>query len=314
MARRRDDQVFQLSLTEIAFTIAFLMLLLLGYALVREERGREQAEAALAAARRDTDAADARRELDTALKAAGLEANDKTISALVEASRLREERDRLKRRADDLDARLTALVELRRQIAAATPASAPETLRREVESALALQGRVREVFDSDTGPPELGAPPAASAPLVERVVRALRATSGADAENADLRGQVAFLRKELGGRGGRDFPPCWADDGGHVEFLFGVALTPAGITLAPAWPARREAAAHALPGLDAAVGGPWSNEEFVRRTRPLLADSQGRSPECRYYVTLRSTVADAVQSDRERLAVEGVFYKVEERR
>ena len=359
---RRNDQVFQLSLTELAFTIAFLLLLLLGSVVFHEQQARAAAEAALAQARADAQAAsklsDVKREFEIELKAAGLEANDKTISALAEAKDARAERERLKRQVEDLDAKLSALVELQKQLAAAAPASAPELSRERVVSALALEGRVREVFDSDTGAPALGAPRGASAPLDlnARVLQSIATTralqrqlktrlgielapgqeartvdqvvdaagrylalqkSGAPqaaSENADLRGQVAFLQNRLNARGGRDFPPCWADDAGKVEFLFAIALTPAGVTISPAWPARRDAAARALPGVADALGGPWSNAEFEQRTRPILADANQRAPACRHYVELRSTIADAVQSDRARLMVEGVFYKVEERR
>ena len=47
----RSDQVFQLSLTEIAFMLIFILLLLLGYLVVREQAAREVAETALAEAR-----------------------------------------------------------------------------------------------------------------------------------------------------------------------------------------------------------------------------------------------------------------------
>ena len=39
--------------------------------------------------------------------------------------------------------------------------------------------------------------------------------------------------------------------------------------------------------------------------------SRSQKPECRHYVALRSTIADAVQSDRARLMVERFFYKSE---
>lgn len=45
---KRSDQVFQLSLTEIAFTIAFILLLLLGYLVMRESAAKRAAEEALA--------------------------------------------------------------------------------------------------------------------------------------------------------------------------------------------------------------------------------------------------------------------------
>ena len=44
---QQNDQVFQLSLTEIAFTITFLLLLLLGYLVFKEQTERLAAEAKL---------------------------------------------------------------------------------------------------------------------------------------------------------------------------------------------------------------------------------------------------------------------------
>ena len=45
---QQNDNIFQLSLTEIAFTITFILLLLLGYLVFKEESARLAAEAALA--------------------------------------------------------------------------------------------------------------------------------------------------------------------------------------------------------------------------------------------------------------------------
>src|SRR5690606_17851227 len=73
-------------------------------------------------------------------------------------------------------------------------------------------------------------------------------------ENADLRGQVAFLKNRLDARGGRDYPPCWADESGKAEFLFAVELRPEGVVISPGWPERRAADANALPGVTEALG------------------------------------------------------------
>jgi hypothetical protein len=291
----RSDQVFQLSLTEIAFTIAFLLLLLLGMEVWQERVARDAALAALARSQQAQRAVQslerARGELAAALREAGAADPQGAISQLVEAGDLRAERDRLRRQVDDLDAQLSALAPVRAASAGSAAAAASEAAAR---VALGLAA---------------GARPAALSPS-EAVARA-------EKESADLRGQVAFLANRLGaagGRGGRDFPPCWAEEDGRVEFLFAIETRPGAVVVTPAWPPRRDAAARALPGVGALVGAPLSNAEFLRAVQGVFDWSRGQKPECRHYVALRSTIADAVQSDRARLMVERFFYKIEEPR
>ena len=62
-------------------------------------------------------------------------------------------------------------------------------------------------------------------------------------DNADLRGQIAFLKHRLDARGGRDFPPCWADETGKVQFLFALEARSDSITIVPGWPESREESA-----------------------------------------------------------------------
>jgi hypothetical protein len=133
-------------------------------------------------------------------------------------------------------------------------------------------------------------------------------------ENADLRGQVMFLRNRLEARGGRDYPPCWADESGKVEFLASIDLRPDAIVVAPAWPAKREADAKALPGIQELLDGSHTFAEFQSRVSGVFDWSRKQDPQCRHYVQLRSNISDAVQSDRARLMVENYFYKVELRR
>lgn len=133
-------------------------------------------------------------------------------------------------------------------------------------------------------------------------------------ENADLRGQVAFLKNRLDARGGRDYPPCWADEkSGKVEFLFTIELRPDNVSVVPAWPPGREADARALPGIaNVLSGSPHSNSSFVSHIQEIFGKSQAL--QCRHYVQLKSVIPDAVQSDRARLMVEYYFYKTEMRR
>lgn len=386
---QRNDQVFQLSLTEIAFTIAFLLLLLLGYLVSKEQTERQAAEAQLAtvqSAERATAALnDAKSQLSTQLQGAGATNPNEVISKLVAAEEVRAERDQLRQRVDDLDAKLTALTELKKQLEQAAASRRPEVTQDEVLSALALQEQVRDAVEQSLAeppkPPSLQAPsdtaskPAsapqvatsASAPVskavrdkqaLATVRQALTATSelrqqlkekldkelsagnesqtihevvaaakgygdlakagqNPDAmkkENSDLRGQVAFLKNRLDARGGRDYPPCWADETGKVEFLFSIEVRPDSVAVLPAWPARRESAAKAIPGIDAVLSGPHSNQSFPSKIQSIFNWSKTQDPECRHYVQLKSTISDAVQSDRARLMIENFFYKVEARR
>ncbi|KQW36583.1 hypothetical protein [Rhizobacter sp. Root404] len=416
---QRNDQVFQLSLTEIAFTIAFILLLLLGYLVFSEEAKRKDAEAELAkvqTAERATKGLDAAKvALKAALQGTGVGSPDEVITKLIAVEDVSAERDRLKLRVEDLDAKLTALAELSKRLEEVQPAAQPGVMREEVTSALALQDQIRKSLDEAEDPAPSTAPgasqpqgkpagaagaassstkqapdakpsaPAASVPksssaastfaaqprpdpntrrphrdadALTKVQQAIAATAalkrqlkeqlnkelrrGEEAktvhdvvaaaksyrelapdgtnpelvrkENANLRGQVAFLKNRLDARGGRDYPPCWADETGKVEFLFAVEVKPDQVVVSPAWPPRREAAGRALPGMAEVLGGSHSNQDFVSRIQGIFNWSKSQDPECRHYVQLKSSISDAVQSDRARLMVENYFYKTEARR
>lgn len=387
---QKNDQVFQLSLTEIAFTIVFILLLLLGYLVFKEQSERMAAEAALANVQSNESAANSLNEAKEALSKAvrsNTKANpDEVITQLIAANTIREERDKLKKKVDDLDAKLTALTELQQQLENAAKESRGDIAKDEIESALALQEQVRQMITAERATPTKPAdtapsskqdetkkdnelantkqqlPPPSKEQLnklaVERVKQAITVSSELKSqikkvldkelrlgeeqqtihdivsnakryqdiskngtspetlrkENTDLRGQVAFLKNRLDARGGRDFPPCWADETGKVEFLFAIEIRPDTIVVTPAWPARREAAAKALPGISEMLAGPYSHQDFVRNVQGIFNWSKKQDPECRHYVQLKSSINDAVQSDRARLMVENYFYKTEARR
>jgi len=364
-ASPKSDQVFQLSLTEIAFTLVFILLLLLGYLVVREQTAREAAEVALAEAQKlavsTRSLEQAKAELQQALTDAGSnpESLEETISRLSETQQLQAEKEKLFKQVEDLDAKLTAMVEL--QSALESAAKAEGILEEELLTALTLQSEVRKAIRSNQDTTEgaqtsgkeispdealqlvrealftsnllksklqeqLGKalPPGQEAQAIETLIanarmhsEAIKSTSSIEAakkENADLRGQVAFFKRRLEARGGRDFPPCWASESGSPEFLFSVELTPSGVMTSPSWPVHREADARALPGLEAALQSPQTLDSFVRSVQGIFNASKTADPQCRHYVLLRSTISEAVASDRARLTVEHYFYKSEVRR
>lgn len=388
---QQNDQVFQLSLTEIAFTITFLLLLLLGYLVFKEQTERLAAEAKLEKVQRIEQATaaldSAKSQLAAQLQGAGIENPDEVISKLIAAEEARMERDQLRQRIDDLDAQLTALTELKNQLEQATASVRPELMQDQILSALAMQEQVRnaveqsqEALSSSQGATTLGVDASqaasaqqggesASAPvnsamsdkealtvvrealsstsnlkrqlkdkldkdlsagnqnqIIDELVSAAKGYSdmvhaglNPDAmkkENSDLRGQVAFLKNRLDARGGRDHPPCWADENtGKVEYLFSIEVSNNAVAVSPAkWTTRRATEAKKLPGIEIVLAGPHSNEEFVNKIQGIFNWSKAQDPECRHYVQLKNTISDAVQSDRARLMVENFFYKVETRR
>ena len=360
---QRNDQVFQLSLTEIAFTLVFILLLLLGYLVYREQTAREVAEASLANAQNLETSTQAMKlaklELTQVLSGAGASAAslDDTITRLTATQEARAERDRLKKQLEDLEAQVSAMTERRKALEAAAASTKRDVAADEVVSALTLQDQVRKVLERapPTDPKTKGerdrqmleqvrqalttanllkaglqkqlgqdSTPGQEAQTIDAIVTAARnhaelAKNGgnlevAKKENADLRGQVAFFKRRLEARGGRDYPPCWASESGSPEYLFSLELTPTGVQVKPSWPAHREAAARALPGIDLALDSPVGMGAFVSNIQGIFNASKAADPQCRHYVYLKSAITEAAASDRARLTVENYFYKNEVRR
>ncbi|HEX4508635.1 MAG TPA: hypothetical protein VH328_01080 [Burkholderiaceae bacterium] len=333
---RRDDPVFQLSLTELAFTIAFLLLLLLGLRIAQTGAERDAALRVLAHAGEARDAAanlqQARGAFERTLREAGAADPDALLSKLVAAQDVRAERDSLRARVAELDAKLSALQAV---------AGHQKPLKPELGGVEALAdsqpvagagtggaGSMPGFGSYDEGQP--GSGPGTGSGSGSGKARGpatsprsgagseLTAASAAERDTDNLRGQVAYLSRRLasvggatGGHGGRDYPPCWADAEGRVELLFDIELRPGAIAVKASWAPAREAEARALPGVEELLARTWTPDEFVQRVQPLYAWSRGRTPECRHYVQLRSAISDAVQSDRARLLVERFFYKIE---
>ena len=337
-----NDQVFQLSLTEIAFTIAFILLLLLGYQVIHEQTGRQAAEAALAqvqgAERSAAALTAAKAGLADALKAVGSSNPDEAISRLIAADTVRAERDRLQQQLTDLDAKLTALTELQTQVQQAAEASQPGITQAAINAALVASAELKKQLKAQLNQDlpaggeaqaVLALVAAAKAQQDQALAAAAAASAGAAnlptiapaspealrKDNTDLRGQLAFLKNKLDAKGGRDYPPCWADENGKVEFLLAVEARPDSVAVSPAWPTHRETQARALPGMAAVLaGGAVPLAEFGNRIQGIYRWSQTQNPQCRHYVQFKSAIANAVQSDRARLLVEGYFYKSEVRR
>lgn len=370
---RRNDQVFQLSLTEIAFTLIFILLLLLGYLVFREQTEKQAALDALAMSKSAETSAQAmesaRAELVKALSGVGYAQSvpkmDEVISKLTASQEAKAESERLKKQVEDLDAQLSAMAEVKKLLEAAAAKQNIES--DELEDAVLLQQAVRQELakrESDTEAADdksdeiaknrqqdpkkaldevkhaitttyllrtalkkqldQDLEPGKEFQTVESIVTAAKAHADSSKkgtsletamkENSDLRGQVAFFKRRLEARGGRDYPPCWATESGSPEYLFSLELAPSGVFVKPSWPASREVDAMALPGITNALQSPVPIADFVRNIQGIFSASKNADPQCRHYVFLKSTIVEAAASDRARLTVENYFYKNELRR
>ena len=136
---KQNDTVFQLSLTEIAFTLVFLLMLLLGWMLfIADKRNSEQKDIQAQTAILKN----AKATLAQELRAAGAKPDD-VITKLVSQTALLQERDALKQRIKDLEAQVTALAAIKKAAESAGK-SLDESARDEINAALALKSKLEE--------------------------------------------------------------------------------------------------------------------------------------------------------------------------
>lgn len=394
MQSRKTDQVFPVSLSEIAFTLVFLLMLLLGFMVLRERKDSDEAKARIAvleqrqlepraAAAAASAMAAAQSSLAQAIAEAGAGSPEQfaqVIKEFVNVGEQQARQEQLRQEVLDLTRKMVALEELRNRVEQAGRKVDQQLTREEVEQALALRNEIAQLVEPPAAPAaEQGAKPPTSDPtkqakqfkqsdkrpakpldserLVERVRQALAATKalteqakaklGVDVapgqepvfvrdvlegarqaaaaatdkssaevlrrENTNLRATVAFYDKRDKLRG-LDHPPCWMDADSRIEYIFNVQTTAAGFVVTRGWLPHREAQARASAGFnDIMAGGssPVSAAQFAQGARPFLDYGKAQSPECRHFVYLSSTIADADRRDEARRLVNGFFYVLE---
>ena len=133
-----------------------------------------------------------------------------------------------------------------------------------------------------------------------------------ESSKQDLTGQVLNYQRRFG-QGGRDFPPCWADESGNIEYIYRVVVGEKVLSVEPAWPEWRADDISTIPGAREAVGGSLSIKEFRNRVASVLGWSKQRAPECRHFVILVDHAKTKDSFKVKRFAVEDYFYKYESR-
>lgn len=146
------DQVFPISLSEIAFTLVFLLMLLMGYMIHREQKEKTDLQEQLKAVKQTQSAVAAQAALDKArvdfeqaMAAASHPSPQDITKKLVEASDVQVERDRLRKEIQDLNGRMTAMEALRQKIEKVGASRGDMVTREEIEQALNLQEEIRKL-------------------------------------------------------------------------------------------------------------------------------------------------------------------------
>ncbi len=127
---------------------------------------------------------------------------------------------------------------------------------------------------------------------------------------------VDTQNKYLARKAGLGYPPCWVDPNGKPQYLFSIDLLPNDrIIVNRAWPEERNQDALAMePVLQVQkiFGKSVPMGEFLSSANRILKISNDTKPSaCRHFVTLRNHIPDRHTGDRQRLKIENSFYKFE---
>lgn len=173
--REKSDMVFPVSLSEIAFTLVFLLMLLLGFMILSERKENEAAKARIAELERNQSTAQAaeaaasamaqaQRALAAKMAQAGAETPEQVaqlVKDFVNVGEAKARQEQLEQEVLDLTRKLVALEELRQRVEQAGHEVDEKMAREEVEQAIALREEIAKLVEP---PPPAASAPATSAP------------------------------------------------------------------------------------------------------------------------------------------------------
>lgn len=344
---QRDD-VFQVSLTELAFTIIFLILVLVGLTIKKSDDEIDVLNSKFKQALTERDEATTKAEklssatellstvstkqelvekllsevkelVNESKKFPNEDDSELLFKKLIEKVEVQAQVNEYKKKIDELDKELSNLQEIKTLVNQAENNNDSQSINRDkavskIKSSLLF----RQEIENKVGEKFLDSTIQESAnTIASKVTEFNRLQSDKDSsaslskENIDLKGQVAWLQNKLNARGGRDYPPCWAEKVlGKPQYLFKIKIHNDGLEITPAWPQEREHDASELPGisnlLDHSIHSISSFRELVA---PIHHSSVQKN--CRHYVKLANLVDSLQTFNKYRFAVEEFFYKYE---
>jgi hypothetical protein len=289
------------TLTELLLFVFFVVLLLGQRFYAVERRQQEELRAAAGEAEAQAERAAAAQARAEAERATALAESEAASALLLDKRAYPERFDELVREAIRARAQ-TGLLETRLQQAEQAMAE-QQAASRQARAALAEQQARADALAAAVER-EAGTEARTAA---ERLAGEVARRS---AERDAVRDQLEFLRASTGA-GGMDHPPCWLDPATRkVEYLLEVEVGEEALQVRPAWPARRDAEARALPAVARLLGSAGVGPQaFSAEAAPLLAWCRQQEPECRHYVRVRDRAVSKQAFKAGLLAVESAFYK-----
>jgi hypothetical protein len=273
---KSNDQIFQLSLTELAFILTFILLLLAAVSFIKKDEEINKCHDTVA--RCENFITDEEKKL---LDAANVSVEQKQfinlgeiIPTLTELKNAKEQLESYKKQTADLEKEISTLAPIK-------------TILDKFQNG--IQEQAKQCVKDAINPP-----PLSDKVRADKCIKELKGYKKRFAFPScwlDKNGKIEFLFSVNLTNNGIVVSPAWAKErDNEAQLLPNI---------------------HQLIN----KGEPISIETFKVNSQEIFQYSENNKPEeCRFYVRLSSTISDAVKSDRARLAVESVFYKDEKRR
>lgn len=315
---KRNDGVFQLSLTELAFTLIFLLLLLAGTKVMLIEREKNDVINKFDHIQNNLDQCisekaktNACSEIDEILTRQGKVSPDELITAMQKTEMKEIENLKLKHTIQDLDAQITAMQDMKDLIKKTTKDDGQ--LQEYIESAT----KFKSAYEKFSGNKIKAGEEVNRAKSLAEFDEDQNLLFKSNRDLANCNGKLTYCTEKFIKRG-FGLPPCWTDKSGHeINYLFEVELHPGGVLVSKAWPTEREEDSQKLPNINLLISDKQhSLSAFKEHARAIFIESKQSTPnhpECRHYVVMkRSTdLSDINEFNRLRLGVEDYFYKLD---
>ena len=291
MADPKNDVVFPLSLTEIAFTLVLLLVMLLGILLLHKQQSLEETQRALQSCQRQNYGGACAPDpgskwIDPMMPCA------KCISTVTDLSR-EESRQ---------------VIEIGKKALESWKKAHP---KEGVDSDAFLKFKQSVVSDAKAiaeGHDVLRLEGDAEARMrkLEKELADCRASRESDSE------KLEYYKT----RAGIDVPPCWLKNN-RPQYLFEITLLPGQrMQLERAWPEERQAQVDQMPAIAQLLprfGQPMPISEFMPYEEQILrySNTADNGQACRYFVRLRNRIPDTQSAIKARHQIEHALYKFE---
>jgi hypothetical protein len=286
MYLKQNDQVFQLSLTEIALILIFLLMLLLGWltkaAQIDSEKAIKDLEAIPNVKIVIAELENAKEELRKAIERAEVADPEKLFEDLVRYTSVVAKNKQLEMALTQAQKELNNLSKLIDSLGGKDVAVATKELKEKLGEGMGI-----------TDPKELG--------------EKIKELADQSQKIKGLLGQNEYLVARAGK--GFGIQPCWVYNG-RTQNLFNVVLELDGVKVStpPNLPSYRLKQLQELPSIDLATRDFIPYRELERSFGPILALTKKQEPECRHYVSIQSNILQTKLSTPKRLQVTGYFY------